>query len=126
MNMVHYVETVHILQFSSQEFLVLNWSTCEGWKAELTLGPHSGFEHRTLIWKSSPLTTRPLLHTFQKFPIVLFLERNSQNKSRAQAITHTNQEKGGLDRQWKAYPKVKLHGLISPVQNSTKLVQNSF
>ena len=31
-----------------QEFLVLNWSTSEGWKAELTLEPPSGFELGTV------------------------------------------------------------------------------
>ena len=34
------------------------------------------------------------------------------------AITHANQEKGNLDRWWKARHKLKLHGLILPVQNS--------
>ena len=29
------------------------------------------------------------------------------------AITHTNQERGGMGGWWKACPKVKLHGLIS-------------
>ena len=33
---------------SSKKFLVLILSTLEGWKAELTLEPPSGFEHRTL------------------------------------------------------------------------------
>ena len=32
------------LQFSSQEFLLLNWSTLEGWKDELNLKPPSGFQ----------------------------------------------------------------------------------
>ena len=34
------------------------------------------------------------------------------------AVTRTNQEKGGLGGRWKAHPKVKLHGLISPTLNS--------
>ena len=34
------------------------------------------------------------------------------------AVTCANEEKGSLGRQWKAHQKVKLHGLISPVQNS--------
>ena len=38
----------YFLSFSSLEFLVLNWSTSEGWKTELTLEPPSGFEPRTL------------------------------------------------------------------------------
>ena len=32
---------------SPQKFLVLIWSTLEGWTAELTLEPPSGFEHGT-------------------------------------------------------------------------------
>ena len=43
----HYEEAVYFLQLSSQKFPVLIWSTSEGWKAESTLEPHSGFEHRT-------------------------------------------------------------------------------
>ena len=36
------------IQFSSfQEFLVLNWSTSEEWKAALTLEPPSSFEPET-------------------------------------------------------------------------------
>ena len=38
---------VYFLPFSSQKFLVLILSTTEGWKAELTLEPPSGFEHGT-------------------------------------------------------------------------------
>ena len=33
--------------YSSQKFLVLILSNSEGWKAELTLEPPSGFEHGT-------------------------------------------------------------------------------
>ena len=40
----HYEETVFFLSFSSQEFLGLNWSTLEEWKAELNLEPPSGIE----------------------------------------------------------------------------------
>ena len=39
---------------------------------------------------------------------------------------HANQEKGGWGGQWKAHPKIKLPGLISPAQNSKQLVQSSF
>ena len=38
-------EAVYFLPPSSQKFLVLIWSTPEGWKAELTLDPPSCFEH---------------------------------------------------------------------------------
>ena len=44
------------------DILVLTLSTSEGWKAESTLEPPSGFEHGTLDLESSALTTRPLLH----------------------------------------------------------------
>ena len=43
----HDKETVDFLTFSCQEFLVLNWSTLEGWKAESTLEPPSGFDPGT-------------------------------------------------------------------------------
>ena len=42
----HYEEAVYFLPLSSQNFLVLIWSTLEGWKAESTLEPPSGFKHR--------------------------------------------------------------------------------
>ena len=44
---LHYDETVDFLPFSSKEFIVLIWSSSEGWKAELTLEPTSGFEPGT-------------------------------------------------------------------------------
>ena len=43
----HFEEAVYFLLLSSQKFLVLILSTSEGWKAELTLAPPSGFEHGT-------------------------------------------------------------------------------
>ena len=43
----HLEEAVYFLPFSSQKFLVLILSTSEGWKAESTLEPPSGFEHGT-------------------------------------------------------------------------------
>ena len=39
----HFEKAVYFLSFSSQKFLVLILSTSEGWKAELTLEPPSGF-----------------------------------------------------------------------------------
>ena len=39
----HFEEAVYFLPFSSQKFLVLISSTSEGWKAESTLEPPSGF-----------------------------------------------------------------------------------
>ena len=43
----HFKEAVYFLPFSSQKFLVLILSTSEGWKAESTLEPPSGFDHGT-------------------------------------------------------------------------------
>ena len=43
----HYWEAVYFLPTRSQKFLVLIWSTLEGWKAESTLELPSGFEHGT-------------------------------------------------------------------------------
>ena len=43
----HFEEAVYFLPLSSQKFLLLFLSTSEGWKAELTLEPSSGFEHGT-------------------------------------------------------------------------------
>ena len=42
-----YEEVVYFLPLSSQKFLVLIWSTLEGWKAESTLEPPSGSQHGT-------------------------------------------------------------------------------
>ena len=41
-------EAVYFLPLSSQKFLVLILLTFQGWKAKSTLGPPSGFEHRTV------------------------------------------------------------------------------
>ena len=43
----HFEEAVYFLPLSSQKFLVLILSTLDGWKAESTLEPPSGFEHGT-------------------------------------------------------------------------------
>ena len=43
----HSEEAVYFLPLSSQKFLVLILSTSEGWKAESSLEPPSGFEHGT-------------------------------------------------------------------------------
>ena len=40
----HYEETIYFLPLNSQKYLVLIWSTSEGWKAESALEPTSGFE----------------------------------------------------------------------------------
>ena len=58
---------------SFQKFLVLILSTSEGWKAESTLEPPSGFWNTgPLDWESSALTTRPLLHEVILISIELF------------------------------------------------------
>ena len=43
----HFEKAFYFLPLSSKKFLVLILSTSEGWKAESTLDPHSGFEHGT-------------------------------------------------------------------------------
>ena len=43
----HFEEAVYFLPLSSHKFLVLILSISEGWKAESTLEPLSGFEHGT-------------------------------------------------------------------------------
>ena len=43
---------------------------------------------------------------------------DAQAIAHACTATHTNEEKGGLGRWWKACPKVKLRGLILPAPNS--------
>ena len=43
----HFEETVYFLPFISQELLLLDWSTSDGWKDELTLEPPNGFELET-------------------------------------------------------------------------------
>ena len=43
----HFEEAVYFLQLSSQKFLVLILSISEGWKAESTFEPPSGFEYWT-------------------------------------------------------------------------------
>ena len=40
----YYKEAVYFLVLSSQEILVLIWSTSQGWKAGLTLAPPNSFE----------------------------------------------------------------------------------
>ena len=44
----HFEEAVYFLALSSQTFPVLILPTSEGWEAESTLEPLSGFEHGTL------------------------------------------------------------------------------
>ena len=49
----HFEEVVYFLPLSSQKFLALILSTSEGWKAESTFEPPSGFEHGT-PWIGNP------------------------------------------------------------------------
>ena len=68
----HYEETIYFLPRSSQKLLVLIWSSSEGWKAESTVEPPSGFEHGTLGLGIQRLNVRSLLHylTFERFLFV--------------------------------------------------------
>ena len=43
----YFEEAVYFLPLSYKKFLVLILSTSEGWEAELTLEPPSGFEYGT-------------------------------------------------------------------------------
>ena len=43
----HFEEAAYFLLLSSQKFLVVILPTSEGWKADSTLEPPSGFEHGT-------------------------------------------------------------------------------
>ena len=43
----HYEEAVYFSPLSPKEYLILILSTSEGWQAESTLVPLSGFEPRT-------------------------------------------------------------------------------
>ena len=56
----HYEETVYFLPLSSQNILVLIWSTLEGWKAEPTLEPTSGFEPGTPDTRDFPKLSKLL------------------------------------------------------------------
>ena len=71
----HFEEAVYFLPFSSQKFLVLILSTSEGWKAESTLEPPSGFEHGTPglgIQCLNHLAIAPLLgHCLKPFDVSL-------------------------------------------------------
>ena len=43
----HYEETFYFLPLSPQEYIVLSWTTSEGWKAEMTSEPPSDLETGT-------------------------------------------------------------------------------
>ena len=43
----HYEKAAYFLPLSFRKFLLTIWMTSERWKAESTLEPPSGFEHRT-------------------------------------------------------------------------------
>ena len=67
----HFEEAVYFLPLSFQKFLVLILPTSEGWKAESTLEPPSGFEHGTPglgIQRLNHLAIAPVLQIVQKIP----------------------------------------------------------
>ena len=67
----YFEETIYFLPFSSQKFLVLILSTSEEWKAESTLEPLSGFEHRTPGLGIQRLNHRSLLPEICLFGCIL-------------------------------------------------------
>ena len=82
----HFEVAVYFLSLSSQKFLVLVLLTSEGWKAESTLEPPSGFEHRTPGLGIQRVTTRPLLHctnpVFPKYKVLtaIVIQHTKQTK----------------------------------------------
>ena len=73
---------------SPQKFLVLTSSTSEEWKAESNLEPPRCFEHETLDWESSALTTTRILSSHPKsFLAGIYLFRvNIRNTTRIKEI----------------------------------------
>lgn len=67
-----YKETVCFLPLCPQEFLVLIWSTTEGWKAESTFNPPTGFEIGNPEFGIQHLITRSLLKNYENQLIYLF------------------------------------------------------
>ena len=49
----HYDQMAYLLPLSPQKFLVLLWSTSEGWKAESTLNSSSSLNMKPLDWEFS-------------------------------------------------------------------------
>ena len=54
----HNEETVYFLLLYLQDFLVLIWSTSEGWKAKLTLDPTSGFDLESMNGDYQNISTK--------------------------------------------------------------------
>ena len=71
------LKAVYFLPFSFQKSLVLILSTSEGWKAESTLEPPSGFEHGTLDRESSALTTS----TDQQIVFLMYFQKIISEKT---------------------------------------------
>ena len=59
-----------------------------------------------------------LLHSVSSFFYLCRLWHHALVIACTHAVTHENQEKGGLGGWWKARPKVNLHGLISLMPNA--------
>ena len=95
----HYEEAVYFLPQSSQKFLVLIWSTSEGWKAELTLEPPSGFDHGPLDWEFSNLTNRPLLHSVLFFWFFMQWKKEHTSYQKNQSMQIINWQNNPPSRQ---------------------------
>ena len=76
--------------------------------------------------KISSNAKRSYINVNPKYDIGKGQSKKNPHHLHKSTITCTNQEKGGFGGRWKARPKVNLHGLISPAQNSKYLIQNSF
>ena len=78
----HFEEAVYFLPLSSKKLLVLILSTSEGWKAESTLEPPSGFEHGTTRLGIHPLNQWVMFNkSFHLLPLDILLVRFNVSSS---------------------------------------------
>ena len=78
----HFEKAVYFLPLSSKKLLVLILSTSEGWKAESTLEPPSGFEHGTTGLGIHPLNQWVMFNkSFHLPPLDILLVRFNVSSS---------------------------------------------
>ena len=105
------------------------------WKKTKTCQERSNFVHGRLIQVLHKMTNfpgQPLLsgpksgHLIQVWLYLLTYRswHDVQANACTCAVTHADQEKGGLGKWWKVQPKVKLNWLILAAPNSKWLIQN--